>query len=132
MGAPAKLDRYRAIVKLLNHGFNDFKRVVVLQQGFTVGEPLRIARGKERTTTLVASENAVVLVPKDQEHAIKKEINIPVDEIIAPINKGTRFGQAVISVGDQTITTVDLVTENDIEKGSIFQRLKWWIVNKIS
>ena len=132
MGAPAKLDRYRAIVKLLNHGFNDFKRVVVLQKGFTVGEPLRIARGKERTTTLVASENAVVLVPKDQEQAIKKEINIPVDEIIAPIDKGTRFGQAVISVGDQPITTIDLVTENDIEKGSIFQRLKWWVVNKIS
>ncbi|GAK60408.1 serine-type D-Ala-D-Ala carboxypeptidase [Candidatus Vecturithrix granuli] len=132
MGAPAKADRYRAVVKLLNHGFNDFKRVVVLQKGFTVGSPLRVARGKEYETTLVASENVVVLVPKDQEPNIRQDIKIPVKEIIAPIQKGTRFGQAVIFLGEQVVTTVDLVTDNDLEKGSIFQRLKWWVVEKIS
>ncbi|MDY0093707.1 MAG: D-alanyl-D-alanine carboxypeptidase family protein [Candidatus Vecturithrix sp.] len=132
MGAPAKTDRYRAVVNLLNHGFNDFKRVVVLQKGFTVGSPLRVARGKEYTTTLVASDNAVVLIPKNQEADIRQDIKIPVNEIIAPIEKGTRFGQAVIFLDEQEIATVDLVTENDLEKGSIFQRLKWWLVDKIS
>lgn len=132
MGAPAKADRYRAVVKLLNHGFDDFKRVVVLQKGFTVGDPLRVARGKEYETTLVASDNAVVLVPKDQEPNIRQDIKIPVKEIIAPIEKGTRFGQAVIFLGEQAVATVDLVTDNDLEKGSILQRLKWWVIEKIS
>jgi D-alanyl-D-alanine carboxypeptidase len=73
-----------------------------------------------------------VLIPKNQEADIRQDIKIPVNEIIAPIEKGTRFGQAVIFLDEQEIATVDLVTENDLEKGSIFQRLKWWLVDKIS
>jgi D-alanyl-D-alanine carboxypeptidase (penicillin-binding protein 5/6) len=132
MGAPRKVDRYRAVVNLLNLGFNQFERVVVLRKGFTVGKPLLISRGKKRATTLVASENAVVLIKQGQKKEIKQEIDIPVDRIIAPVEQGTRFGEAVIFLGDQVIMKVDLVTEKDIEKGSIVDRLKWWIVNKIS
>jgi D-alanyl-D-alanine carboxypeptidase (penicillin-binding protein 5/6) len=131
MGAPRKVDRYSAVVDLLNLGFNQFERVVVLRKGFTVGEPVLLSRGKNRTTTLVASENAVVVLKKGQKKEIKQEIDIPVDRIIAPVDQGTRFGEAVISVGDQVIMRVDLVIEKDIEKGSIIDRLKWWIVDKI-
>ena len=131
MGAEKKVDRYNAVVSLFNRGFNQYKRVVVLRKGFTVGDPLLIARGKERTTTLVASENAVVLVKKDQEKDISQTIDIPISKIIAPVKQGTRFGEAVISIGDQVVTRVDLVTESEIPKGNPFERIKWWIVNKI-
>ncbi|MBD3305184.1 D-alanyl-D-alanine carboxypeptidase [candidate division KSB3 bacterium] len=132
MGVPSKGDRYRAVVGLLNRGFNQFERVVVLRKGFTVGEPLRIENGKERATTLVASENAVVLVEKGQEEALKQTVHIPVDRIVAPVREGMRFGEVVISIGEQVVTKVDLVTENTIEKGSLVDRLKWWIVDKVS
>jgi D-alanyl-D-alanine carboxypeptidase (penicillin-binding protein 5/6) len=132
MGAPRKVDRYRAAVELFNYGFHNFKQVVVLRKGFTVGDPILVAKGKERTTNLVASDNAVVLVKKGEEENIKQQLNIPVDEIIAPARKGTRFGEAVISIGEQVVATVDLVTEEEIEKGSFVELLKWWLVNKIS
>ena len=131
MGAERKADRYNAAVSLFNRGFNQYKRVVVLRKGFTVGEPLLIARGKERTTTLVASENAVVLVKKDQEKEISQTVDIPVSKIIAPVEQGMRFGEVVISIGDQVVARVDLVTETDIPKGNPLERMKWWIVNKI-
>lgn len=132
MGASSKVDRYHAIVDLLNQGFNQFKKVVVLRKGFTVGDPILISRGKTRMTTLVASENAVVLLPKGQEQEIKQEIIIPVDRIVAPVSQGTRYGEVVISVGNEVITKVDLVTEENIEKGSLVERLKWWLINRVS
>lgn len=132
MGAPRKADRYRAVTNLLNKGFNEFKRVVVFQKGFTVGNPILVARGKIRTTTLVAAEDGAVLVEKGQEQNIRQEVHIPVQEIIAPISRGTRFGEAVIFIGDRQAKTIDLVTEDDIQKGSIMDRMKWWIVNLVS
>ncbi len=132
MGASQKSDRYNAVVKLFNKGFNQYKRVVVLQKGFTVGDPLLVNRGKERTTMLVASDNAVVLVPKGKELEITQDVRIPVDAIIAPVDQGMRFGEAVILVGDQEVARVDLVTGDRVEKGNLLELLKWWIVNKIS
>jgi hypothetical protein len=80
----------------------------------------------------VASENAVVFVEKGKKQEITQEINIPVERIIAPIEGGTRFGEAVILIGEEVVKRVDLVTEKDIKKGSLVDRLKWWIVDKIS
>ncbi len=131
MGTERKADRYNAAVSLFNRGFNQYKRIVVLQKGFTVGEPLLVARGKKRTTTLVASENAVVLIKKDQEKDISHKIDIPVSKIIAPIKQGTRFGEAVVSIDNQVVARVDLVTETDIPKGNPFEQIKGWVFNKI-
>lgn len=132
MGTSGKGDRYRTVVDLFNLGFNQFERVVALRKGFSVGDPVPIARGKARSITLVASDNAVVYVKKGQQELIKHDINLTVHTIIAPVSQGTSFGEAIISIGDQPVTRVDLVVEEDIKKGHIFDRLKWWIVDKIS
>jgi D-alanyl-D-alanine carboxypeptidase (penicillin-binding protein 5/6) len=132
MSAPRKVDRYRAAVNLFNLGFNQFEKVIALRKGFSVGDPIPIAGGKERSTTLVASDNAIVFVKKGQKELIKQDINISVQKIVAPASQGTSFGEAVISIGDQPVTRVDLVVEEDIEKGHIYHRLKWWFVDKVS
>ena len=97
-----------------------------------MGDAISVSNGKKRTTTLVASDNAVVLVEKGKQQAIRHDVNITVQEIIAPASQGTRFGEATIFIGDQAAATVDLVLEEDLEKGSFVDRLKWWIVNTIS
>ncbi len=132
MGVPRKVDRYRAVIDLFNLGFTQFERVVALRKGFSIGDPIPVIGGKNRTTKLVASDNAVVLVKKGQKEHIKKDINIPVQEIAAPVSQGTSFGEAVIFVGEQLITSIDLVVEEDIKKGNVFDRLKWWFINKVS
>ena len=132
MGVPQKEDRYRAVKDLLNLGFTQFERVIVFRKGFSVGDAISVSNGKKRTTTLVASDNAVVLVEKGKQQAIRHDVNITVQEIIAPASQGTRFGEATIFIGDQAAATVDLVLEEDLEKGSFVDRLKWWIVNTIS
>jgi serine-type D-Ala-D-Ala carboxypeptidase (penicillin-binding protein 5/6) len=132
MGAPRKVDRYRAVVNLLNRGFSEFERVVALRKGFSVGNPIPVAGGKKRATTVVASDNAVVVVEKGQKELISQNIRIPTQQISAPVSKGTRVGEAVILVDEQPVTTVDLAVEETIEKGSLVDRLKWWLVDKVS
>ena len=117
---------------LFNLGFNQFEKVIALRKGFSVGDPIPIAGGKERSAILVASDNAVILVKKGEKELIKQDINISVHTIIAPASQGTSFGEAVISVGDQPVSRIDLVVEEDIKKGHIFDRLKWWFVDKVS
>lgn len=132
MGAPQKTDRYKAVTNLLNMGFSQFERVVALQKGFTVGQPIAVHQGKERTVRLVASENAAVLIKKSQRDNIRQEVHIATEHIQAPASQGTSFGTVTVFVADEPATTVDLVLDEDLEKGSLFDRLKWWIVNKVS
>ncbi|GAK50744.1 serine-type D-Ala-D-Ala carboxypeptidase [Candidatus Moduliflexus flocculans] len=132
MGSNDKADRYKGVVALFNKGFTQFEKVQVLRKGFTVGDPLIISKGKDRTATLVASNNVTLLIPKGKKDAIRQEVNIPIPRIPAPVAKGVRFGEVVIYLDDQEITRVDLVTDRDIERGNIFDQMKWWVVNKIS
>jgi len=132
MGAAQKRDRYRAVIDLLNLGFNQFEKVVVVRKGFPMGNPIPIQNGKQRETTLVAADNAVVLVEKGQEKSIKQDVKLAVQEITAPVKQGTKFGEVVISVGDQPIKQVDLVIEEDIAKGSFVDRFKRWLGDKVS
>ncbi len=132
MGANAKTDRYKGVVALFNRGFTQFEKVLVLRKGFTVGDPLLISKGKERTATLVASNNVMLLIPKGKKDAITQEVNIPIPQIPAPVEQGVRFGEVIIYLDEQEVTRVDLVTDRAIEKGNLFDRMKWWIVNKIS
>jgi D-alanyl-D-alanine carboxypeptidase (penicillin-binding protein 5/6) len=132
MGAPQKSDRYTAVTNLLNMGFTQFERVVALQKGFTVGEPIPVLQGKKRSTHLVASDNAVVLVKKGQKDLVRYDVTLSVKDIQAPAPQGASFGKAVILVGEEPVTTIELVLEEDLKKGSIFDRLKWWVVNKVS
>ena len=132
MGASGKSDRYKGVVSLFNKGFTQFEKVQVLRKGFTVGDPLLISKGKERTATLVASNNVTLLIPKGKKDAIKQEVNIPIPQIPAPVPKGVRFGEVIIYLDEQEITRVDLVTDRDIEKGNLFDRMKWWVINKVS
>ncbi len=131
MGATRKADRYQGVISLFNRGFTQFERVVVLRKGFSVGDPVPVYQGKIRATTLVASDNAVVLIPKGKKGEIRQEVNIPVARIPAPVSQGLRFGEAIISIGDTEVMRVNLVTEHDIPRGNLFDRLKWWILNKI-
>ncbi len=132
LGASQKVDRHRAIVELLNLGFNQFEKIVVLRKGFPVGDPILVARGKRPTTTLVASDNVTIFVKKGQEQEIRQEVNIPVDHIVAPVSRGARYGEVVLFLGEQFLTKVDLVTEDDLPEGSLVERLKWWILDKVS
>jgi D-alanyl-D-alanine carboxypeptidase len=103
-----------------------------VRKGFPMGNPIPIQNGKQRETTLVAADNAVVLVEKGQEKSIKQDVKLAVQAITAPVKHGTKFGEVVISVGDQPIKQVDLVVEEDIAKGSFVDRFKRWISDKVS
>lgn len=132
MGAPQKNDRTAAVKELLNEGFTQFERVVALQKGFTVGEPVPVYRGKKRTVRLVAASNGVVMVKKDQRDQIRQDVTIDFNRIAAPAPQGKRFGSATIFIGDEPAVSVDLVLDEDLERGSLFDRLKWWIVNTVA
>ena len=132
MGAPQKSGRYKAVTNLLNMGFTQFERVIALQKGFTVGGPIAVHQGKKRTVHLVASENAVVLIKKSQRDHIRQEVQIAAERIQAPALQGTRFGTVTVFVDDEPTIIVDLVLDEDLKKGSLVDRLKWWLVNKVS
>ncbi|MDR2842123.1 MAG: D-alanyl-D-alanine carboxypeptidase, partial [Spirochaetaceae bacterium] len=49
--------------------------------------------------------------------------DIYVDELIAPLEKGTLAGKLVLYDGDGELLNVNLLTAEDIEKGGFFKRL---------
>ena len=131
MGSKGKGDRSRAITSMFNLGFNQFERVTVFQKGFVVGDPVRVQRGKEHTAALVAAENVIVMVQKGQAQDVHHEVHVPMNYMVAPVEAGMRFGEAVVLIGDQPITKVDLVTGQKVEKGSLYDRVKWWVADLI-
>jgi serine-type D-Ala-D-Ala carboxypeptidase (penicillin-binding protein 5/6) len=132
MGAPDKGDRYRATVDLLNFGFTQFERVVVFRKGLPVGDPIKVVGGKARDAYLTPSDNAVVVVEKGKQAEIHHRVNLPAQQMTAPVAANTPFGDITILIGETPARTVPLVVAEDVRKGSFIDRMKWWILGKFS
>ncbi len=118
MGAPSQAERNKAAKHLLNTGFTEFERIMVLQKGLTVGKPVPVVQGQKQAASLVAADNAIILVKKGDEDQIRQEIELAAPRLVAPVRQGTKVGEAVIFVGERPVTSVDLVIEEDIAKSS--------------
>ncbi len=118
LNAPDSPSRGNDSQVLLNHGFNryDFYREA------NAGEEVKTAaveRGQTQTVPLVAVKNIDVVIPKDQERFIEKELVLE-DKIVAPVEEGDILGTLKVFYGDDLLLETTLAAGEDVERQGFF------------
>ena len=117
--------------------FDNWKPVDLYSKGDVMKnvEPLAVEKGKEESVKLAAGEDTKIILPSDKD---KKDISVSFepakkivsndDELTAPAEKGTKVGEAEMTIKEDKLGYIEgtkgeevpAVTNTTVEKANIF------------
>ncbi len=121
LGAKSERIRQRETARLLNWGFNTYKRVPLAQAGETMGEVV-LEWGKEPGVEAQARDTVIAILSFEQAKLIQHWIELPA-EYPAPVDAGDELGMLKVSLGDSLLATVELVAARSVESMGMWERL---------
>lgn len=116
MGAPTSQVRFNEAAKLLDYGFANYNTIDAIEKDGILGN-LPIQKGKLTEINGIAKNEFKLLVQKGEEAKVDKEIILP-QYLQAPLEKGAKVGEVIISLNGKEMGRVDIVTPESIEKAS--------------
>lgn len=114
MKAPTSTIRFAEAKKLLDYGFNTYNYKEFAKQGDIV-ENVAVIKGIQNNVDLVYEKNAGCLIKKGSEKNITQNISIN-RNICAPVEQGQKFGEITFSLNGETLSIVNIVAKNKIDK----------------
>jgi serine-type D-Ala-D-Ala carboxypeptidase (penicillin-binding protein 5/6) len=101
---------------------------MVAKKGDKVQE-VKVSKGNCLNINAVTDSDISVLLNKGEEKSIKKTIQLP-EVLNAPLVKGDKIGELVISMNDAEVGRYNLVSDTDVSKSSFINNLrnsfKYW------
>lgn len=129
LGGASENARANESQKLLNWGYTAYDAVRLFDAGQPVVTPA-VWKGKENTIKLGRPEAIVVAVPAGSAGKIRTQVARP-DPLVAPFVRYQPVGTLKISLGDQPLADVPLVTLETVEQAGILGRawdaIRLWI-----
>lgn len=122
MGAPKVEIRNQEARKLVDYGFANYSSFLVARKGDKLQE-VNVSKGSVLKVNAVTDNDISVLLTKGEEKNIKKVVELP--EIInAPVKKGDKLGEVIITINEKEIGRHDLVCDTDVTRSSFINNLK--------
>lgn len=130
MGANSEAHRFTETKKVLDFGFDNFeiKQVVAGKSKVKGLDTVSVKKGVETSVGVVTDSDVSFIVPKGSDVKgvqFKTQLE-PEDKLVAPIKKGTKIGTVTYTYKAEGMEqpqtkTVNLVTSEEVEKGSWFR-----------
>lgn len=114
LGCENPKERFKEMENLLGYGFSEYTTVKP-QIPEDMIESVKVQNGMISEVGVTASIDSEILVPKSKQNSIKNEIKIN-EEIIAPIKEGDVLGKIVYTLGDETISECEILSDTDVEE----------------
>ena len=111
--------RGQEVTRLLDFGFDNFSTVRVAKAGEPVGE-VRVWKGRENQVRAVVGTDGLVTVRQGVQ--TQREVILQ-DSVQAPVEKGQRLGELVISRDDQEVSRIPVVADAGVARGGFFKVL---------
>lgn len=118
MKAPSTKIRFAEAQKLLDYGFNNYSCKSFGNKGETV-QTVAVEKGVLSSVNAIYESSAKVILKKGQENNIEQKVEIPTS-LLAPIEKGQKIGEAIYTLNGETISTVNLVADTEVQKQNLF------------
>lgn len=117
MNGETSKDRFAAAQKLLNYGYAHYKNMEIVpsNEEFSV----KVNKGTVDSLKLTAEGTLYALVKKSEKGEITSQVMLP-DSVKAPIKKGDKIGEIVYSINDREIGIIELLSDKNIEKKTVF------------
>lgn len=122
MRAPSTKVRFNEAEKLLNYGFNNFSYKQFAKKDEVI-KNININKGINNNVNIAFESDAGILLKKGSEGNIEQNIDLP-DTITAPVSKGQKVGEVTYQSNGNTILTVNLIANEDIQKITLFSLSK--------
>jgi D-alanyl-D-alanine carboxypeptidase (penicillin-binding protein 5/6) len=121
LGSSSRERRNADLVRLLDWGFDQYRRVKAIGAGATYAEVL--VPFADRSLSLVAAESAQVLVRADRR-LVERVVAPAMVEL--PVRQGQELGEVQVLDGKKVIATSPLLAAESIEEPSLGQRVGWY------
>lgn len=108
--------------KLMGHGLSGFENVTVFEKD-TVVDNLPVWYGEVQTVPAIPANAIVMTIERGNQKSVQTKV-VYDSPIPAPIKKGQKVGQLIITADPNQTKTVDLLAGQDIEKVGYFGKLK--------
>lgn len=127
LGASNDETRSRESQRLLSYGFRYFNTQTLFKSKEIIKSDVKIWFGTEKFLNLTIDEDAILTFPRGAEDDLKAEFTI--DEVIkAPVKVGDPLGLLKISLENELLLEIPLVSSQNITKGNVISRIIDWLV----
>jgi len=122
LGAKNPEARATASLELLNYGFRFFESHR-LYPAVQAVDALRVWKGDPAQLPVGPAQDVFATVPRGRYGQLSARLD-KAPSLTAPINRGARVGDIVITLADQEVTRVPLIALQDVAEGGLWQRTK--------
>ena len=127
LGASNDETRSRESQRLLSYGFRYFNTQTLFKSREIIKSDVKIWFGTEKFLNLTIEEDAILTFPRGAEDDLKAEFTI--DEVIkAPVKVGDPLGLLKISLENELLLEIPLVSSQNITEGNFISRIIDWLV----
>ncbi len=116
MNVSSSDERSNDTSNLLNYGFNTYEMYILYGKENPLGTK-RVEFGKQDRASIYLKNDYQVLIKKN-ESAPSYSFEVNVNNLVAPIKKGDKVGQAKVIDNGKVIDEVDVTVNEDIEKSN--------------
>ncbi len=107
--------------KLLDYGYREFGLYAVASAGDVIANPA-VCLGTSANVQIVAGQNAAVTLPRAARDGLKAVASFD-EPVAAPIQKGQKVGELVISAPGIEPRAIPLLAAADVEQVGFFSRI---------
>ncbi len=122
MKAPSTKVRFAEAQKLLDYGFNSFSFEQFGKKDDVV-KTLTVNKGVRSSVDAILCDNAGTLIEKGKNKNIEQNLILD-DTVSAPITAGQKLGEISFSLDGKTLSTVNIVAKDNVEKINLFTMCK--------
>ena len=127
LGASNDETRSRESQRLLSYGFRYFNTQTLFKSKEIIKSDVKIWLGTEKFLNLTIDEDAILTFPRGAEDDLKAEFTI--DEVIkAPVKVGDPLGLLKISLENELLLEIPLVSSQNITEGNFISMIIDWLV----
>ena len=131
MGSPKVDIRNKEARKLIDYGFANFNSLIIAKKGDKIQE-VNVSKGSRLKVNALAESDVSVLLNKGEEKSIVKKAELP-EALKAPVKKGEKIGELVISINDKEVGRHNLICDADVSKSTFINNLRnaiiYWFGN---
>lgn len=129
-GTSGKEKKWTDTKALMEYGFAEYHLYEAVKKGTVFGEVLVADAPMERVETVLA-EGYTALFSAAEKENLRMEAILP-EKVEAPIAAGELLGKAMLYLGEEKITELDLVARNDVSAFTLLERLERLAENWLS
>lgn len=124
-GSAGKERKYTDVKTMIEHGFNNYKMYTLVDKE-QILDNIAIKNGKEEEVKLVAKERVSIPLTADEMEKVTLSITKP-DEVDAPVETDLQAARVDVVLDGQVLKSAWLYPEKEVEKLSLFERIKKYI-----